>query len=69
MKHIQREFTGSIQYVCIASPKESQTPTPMMFIQIILQKTINKKTYFLRAVAGADQTKFNIIRSTDILIT
>ena len=62
MQHIQWEFTGSIQYICIASSKESQTSAHVMYIQIILQKTINKKTYFLRAVAGADQTNFMTIR-------
>jgi hypothetical protein len=51
------------------SPIESQTSSPVMYIQIILQKTVNKKTYFLRAVVDADQTEFIHIHSTDSLTT
>ena len=55
MKHIQNEFDGLIQYVCISSPKGPQTRCPPVYIQIILHKIINKKTYFLRAVSGMKQ--------------
>jgi len=54
MKHIQNEFNENIQYVCISSPNEPQ-PRCSMYIQIILHKIINKKTYFLNAVAGLDK--------------
>ncbi|CAF4001522.1 unnamed protein product [Rotaria magnacalcarata] len=52
MKHIQNEFDELIQYICVSSQDESQAPYTLVYIQIILQKTINKKTYFLKAVAG-----------------
>ena len=52
MEHIQNEFPGAIQYICISSPDQPQTPYSLVYIQIILQKKINKRTYFLKAVAG-----------------
>jgi hypothetical protein len=53
MEHIQAEFSTLIQYICIASPNESPTcRRSPMYIQIILKKTINKKSNFLGAVAG-----------------
>jgi hypothetical protein len=55
MEHIQNEFNGRIQYMCISSPKAPQTRRPTVYIQIILHKIINKKTYFLRTVAGMNK--------------
>ena len=55
MEHIQNEFNGIIQYVCISYPKGTQTHCPPVYIQIILQKIVNKKTYFLRAVSGLNE--------------
>jgi hypothetical protein len=57
MKHIQKEFDKLILYVCISSPSHeseasSTSRPPRMFMQIILRKTVNKRTYFLQAVAG-----------------
>ena len=53
MQHIQNEFQEALQYVCISSPHGSQTTLVLRYIfQIILRRTINKKTYFLKAVAG-----------------
>ena len=58
MQHIQHEFNDAIQYVCTSSPNESQTSRPLMYIQIILRKTINKKVRFLHPVAGSNQLTF-----------
>ena len=55
MQHIQHEFNGSIGYVCISSPSEPQTSCSLMYIQIILNKTINNNTSFLSSIAGMDQ--------------
>jgi hypothetical protein len=55
MEHIQIEFIGRIQYICISSPKVPQTRRPTVYIQIILHKIINKKSYFLRTVADMNE--------------
>ena len=52
MKHIQVEFGKAIQYICISSQDGSSSYCSTVYIQIILGDTINKKTYFLHAVAG-----------------
>jgi hypothetical protein len=53
MEHIQAEFNTLVQYICIASPNVSATcRCPPTYIQIILKRTINKKSHFLGAVAG-----------------
>ncbi|CAF3973685.1 unnamed protein product [Adineta steineri] len=55
MKHIHREFKFLIQYVCVSSFNNSQrnfTSSPLIYIQIILREKINKKTYFLKRIAG-----------------
>ncbi len=56
MQHIENEFNQVLQYVCISSPNEPQVyylpPPPLVYIQIILQKATNKKSYFLKRVAG-----------------
>ena len=52
MEHIQNEFDGDIQYVCISSPRGLQTSCPTIYIQIILERIINKRSYFMRSIAG-----------------
>ena len=49
LKHIQMKFDPHLEYVCISLLKWNPS---VVFIQIILQKVINKKTYFLNSVAG-----------------
>ena len=67
MQHIQREFHGSIQYICVASLNESHTLSPVMYIQIILLKPVNKETYFLRTIAGSDSLALIRTVPTDFL--
>lgn len=52
VKHIEDEFKDLIQYICVSTPDELQTSCSPVYVQIILRKTVNKKTYFLKAVAG-----------------
>lgn len=54
MKHIRNEFGQRIKYVCISSYEDEQIlhHHREVYIQIILKKTINKKTYFLKVVSG-----------------
>lgn len=61
MTHIQNEFNQIIQYVCISSPSSAPQTLcpPLMYIQIILQKIINKKTYFFNAVAGLNLHRYS----------
>lgn len=60
MEHIQNEFDERIKYVCISSHED--TPTShhhrLIYIQIILKKRVNKKTYFLEAVSGSNYRNF-----------
>lgn len=62
MKHIQREFHTHIQYICISSRSpeshvmSSTSHSSRIFIQIILKKVINKKTFFLEDIAGKSFT-------------
>lgn len=60
MKHIQNEFDHRIKYMCISSREDEQTSNNhrLIYIQIILKKIINKKTYFLKAVSGANYMHF-----------
>lgn len=52
MKHIQNEFKDLLDYVCLSSFHDTQTLDVLAYIQIILKKVVNKKTYFLSAIAG-----------------
>lgn len=59
MEHIQNEFDQRIKYICIASRQDEQTSHHRsIYIQIILHKAINKKTYFLKAVSGSIHINF-----------
>lgn len=52
MKHIQNEFKELLDYVCLSSFNDTQAANVLVYIQIILKKVVNKKTYFLSAIAG-----------------
>jgi hypothetical protein len=53
MKHVRTEFGRDIQYICISSQDEPLSDYSTVYIQIILQRIINKKPCFLYEVAGS----------------
>jgi hypothetical protein len=55
MEHLKNEFGKHIKYVCIASESEVGTNARTVYIQITLDKQINKKTDFLKEVAGLNE--------------
>lgn len=61
MQHIENEFKELLQYVCISTPNEPHTsdPSSLAYIQIILQKTVNKKSYFLKKITGLNSILIN----------
>lgn len=49
------EFKQMTQYVCISSAASPPMLSRPVYIQIILQKIVNKKTYFMKRVAGSSK--------------
>jgi hypothetical protein len=52
LEHIQDVFYKRIQYVCISSPCNPLSSPRVVYIQIILNKVMNKIVYFMERVAG-----------------
>jgi hypothetical protein len=55
MEHVKNEFPGRKQYVCIASESVVGIGARKVYIQITLDKEFNKKTDFLKKVAGLNR--------------
>ena len=52
MKHIRREFSDNIQYVCISEDPRSTDIKRKIYIQIIMKTRTNKKYCFLDDVTS-----------------
>ena len=53
LHEIRRQFGETkLQYICIASEKNSNRTKSHLHIQVITKQTINKKSWFLDEIAG-----------------
>lgn len=60
MEYIQHEFHTYFQYICISSFIEMGTFRDVICIQIILNKKLNKRGYFLKDITGLNKSSLRI---------